>query len=114
MRQGNDPAGQSAPINARLYAELWTSLASLLRSYAAFHGLPLDRAAAVEHDDRRIRVRHGKKLLILTRRHEIITWMRENGDGGTLELTAGGFLRGRRGEEPMDLAAERWARELMQ
>jgi hypothetical protein len=40
--------------------------------------------------------------------------MRENGDSGNLELTVGGSLRGPEGEEVMDLAAECWARELMQ
>jgi hypothetical protein len=42
-----------------------------------------------------------------------VTWMRENGNSGVLELTEAGCLRGESGEEEMDLAAEAWARELM-
>jgi len=48
------------------------------------------------------------------RRREIITWMRENGDSGTLELAAAGTLRAAEDEQAMDLTAEFWARELMQ
>ena len=33
---------------------------------------------------------------------------------GTLELTETGRLRSKSGEEEMDMAAETWARELMQ
>jgi len=99
---------------AELYAELWTSLAALMRSYTALHGLSLNRTAVVEHTERRIRVRHGEKLLLLARRNETVSWVRENGDSGNLELTAGGSLRGPSGEQAMDLAAEYWARELMQ
>jgi hypothetical protein len=51
----------------RVYVELWVSLASLLRSYTAVHGL------------------NGKRQ-------------------ATVELS----------EEEMDMAAEAWARELMQ
>jgi hypothetical protein len=97
-----------------LYVELWTSLASLLRSYTAAHGLHRGHHARVESSEDKITARHGEKQLILTRNHQSVTWTRENGDNGTLGLTENGHLRGLSSEEAMDLAAEHWARELMQ
>jgi len=43
-----------------------------------------------------------------------VTWKRESGSAGTLELTDTGRFRSSTGEEEMDMAAEGWARELMQ
>jgi hypothetical protein len=97
-----------------LHRELWTSLASLLRSYTAAHGLHRGHHAHVESSEDKITARHGEKCLILTRNHQSVTWTRENGDSGTLELTENGHLRAPSSEEAMDLAAEHWARELMQ
>jgi hypothetical protein len=97
-----------------LYRELWASVASLLRSYTAAHGLHSSSQAVVESTEEKITARQGEKWLVLVRNHDSVTWTRENGDGGTLELTESGNLRGPAGEEPMDLAAEHWARELMQ
>ena len=96
-----------------LWAELWTSLASLLRSYTAAHGLHSNREAAVELTEEKITVRHGQKWLRLERNYAILTWTRENGTMGTLELTEAGTLRSGTHEEAMDLAAEQWARDLM-
>jgi hypothetical protein len=105
----------SAPAHSleALWAELWTSLASLLRSYTAVHGLHMKREAAVELTEEKITVRHGEKWLRLERVHASITWTRDNGESGSLEMTDHGCLRGPDGEEAMDLAAEAWARELM-
>ena len=97
-----------------LYQELWISLTSLLRSYTAVHGLHGNRIAQVEHNAGKILVSHGEKWLSLTRDHANVTWTRENGSMGTMELTDQGTLRGSEGEEAMDLAAEQWAREIMQ
>ena len=69
--------------------------------------------AAIESTDDKITVIHKEKWLRLTRNHAILTWMRENGSMGILELTKSGTLRGDNGEEAMDLAAEQWARDLM-
>lgn len=96
-----------------LYAELWISLASLLRSYTAAHGLHLKREAKVELSDETITVRHGKKWLRIIRNHAILTWTRENGSMGTMELTESGNLRDGNHEEAMDLIAEQWARDLV-
>lgn len=102
----------------QLYAELWVSLASMLRSYTSAHGLNGNRQATVELGEHKILARHAEKWLNLTRTGASITWKRENGDEGTLELTEAGQLRGsgmgQSGVEELDMAAEAWARELMQ
>ena len=98
----------------QLYVELWVSLASLLRSYTAAHGLNGDRQATVELGEDHITVRHGNSWLDLKRNGAHVTWSRDNGQQGMLELTEAGKLRSETGEEEMDMAAEAWARELMQ
>ena len=96
-----------------LWDELWISLASLLRSYAAAHGLSAGRQPEVEVSADRIVVRHHRHLLELSRTGAEVAWRREDGRCGTLELTEAGRLRSATGEEEMDMAAEAWARELM-
>ena len=131
------------PQSAQLYVELWVSLASLLRSYTAAHGLNKDRQATVELGEERITVRHGAAWLDLGRDGARIEWRREDGRSGEMELMETGRLRwldprsqdrdpstgsgqapghpqllrtdSTEGgrEEEMDMAAEAWARELM-
>jgi hypothetical protein len=101
-------------VEDRVCAELWVSLASLLRSYTAAHGLNGGRQATVELSEERITVRYAEKWLDLQRSGERVNRLRENGSSGVLELTEAGTLRSETGEEEMDLAAEAWARELMQ
>ncbi len=93
--------------------ELWVSLASLLRSYTAAHGLNGSLQATVELGEERITVRHGNAWLELKRRGARINWRRDDGRTGALELTEAGRLRDGEDEEEMDMAAEAWARELM-
>lgn len=100
-------------LSEALYVELWVSLASLLRSYTAAHGLNGNRQATVELGERRITVRHGNAWLDLERSASQITWKRDNGSSGSMELTEAGQLRSGNNEEEMDMAAEAWARELM-
>ncbi|MGD0733684.1 MAG: transcriptional regulator [Terracidiphilus sp.] len=100
-------------MSEQLYVELWVSLASLLRSYTAAHGLNGNRQATVELGEERILVRHGEQWLDLHRDGAQVSWKREDGRGESLELTEAGNLRGPVNEEAMDLAAERWARDLM-
>jgi hypothetical protein len=114
--KGIATAGKTSPAapDSRLFTELWTSLASLLRSYTAAHGLNGDRQATVELGEAAITVRYGEKWLALERCGATITWMRENGGGGVAELTRHGRVAGPgTGEQEMDMAAEAWARELM-
>ena len=101
------------PERAQLWVELWVSLASLLRSYTAAHGLNGDRQATVELGEDQITVRHGNAWLVLKRNGADTTWSRDNGQNGMLELTEAGKLRSTTGEEEMDMAAEVWAREMM-
>ena len=99
----------------QVFIELWVSLASLLRSYTAAHGLNRNRQATVELGEERITVRHGDAWLDLARNGAQVRWKREDGTAGTLELTESGLLRTREEgrEEEMDMVAEKWARELM-
>jgi hypothetical protein len=99
--------------HAAVCAELWVSLAAVLRSYAAAHGLGQGAQAQVDGDETHILARHQNKWLDLKREGARVTWMRENGKSGVLELTEAGRLRGTQGEKDLDLAAEAWARELM-
>jgi len=104
-----------------LYDELWTSLASLLRSYTAVHGLAGNRQATIVCEDNLIVARHKEKWLELQREGASVTWMRENGNSGRFELTEHGRLRNVTDneagypieEEEMDMAAEAFARDLM-
>jgi anthranilate phosphoribosyltransferase len=100
-------------MEEQVNVELWVSLASLLRSYTAAHGLNGSLQATVELGEDKILVRHGDDWLELTRTGATVIWLREDGRTGTLELTEAGTLRGETGEEEMDMAAEAWARELM-
>ena len=107
------PGGYPAATDSRVFAELWISLASLLRSYTAAHGLHDNRHATIAADEEEISVRHGEKWLRLERDLAIVTWTRENGSSGRMEISDSGRLRSGASEEEMDLAAEAWARELM-
>lgn len=108
----------SIDLSEKLWGELWISLSSLLSSYSAAHGLNGNCQAAVELEDERILARHGGKWMDLERNGATVNWKREDGSRGTFELTEAGRVRGAglnpTGEEEMDLAAEAWARELMQ
>ena len=97
----------------QVFRELWVSLASLLRSYTAAHGLNGNKQATVELGEDQITVRHGNAWLNLKRDGAHVTWSRNDGQNGMLELTEAGKLRSETGEEEMDMAAEAWAREMM-
>lgn len=97
----------------QVYVELWVSLASLLRSYTAAHGLNGNRQATVELGEERITVRHGAAWLELVREGARVQWRREDGSSGWMELMEAGQLRSGEREEEMDMVAEAWARELM-
>jgi hypothetical protein len=110
-----DPAPGKYPAvtDSHVFAELWISLASLLRSYCAAHGVHSNRHASVEDGEQEIAVCHEEKWLRLERDVAIVTWTRENGSSGRMEISDSGRLRSGASEEEMDLAAEAWARELM-
>jgi hypothetical protein len=120
-------SGASGVSRDQLFLELWVSLASLLRSYTAAHGLNQNRQATVELGEERITVRHGDGWLELERDGAQVRWRREDGRNGAMELTEAGRLRRLNpgspsasdpghplpNEEEMDMVAEGWARELM-
>jgi hypothetical protein len=100
--------------SAQLYVELWVSLASLLRSYTAAHGLNGKRQATVELGEEQILIRHGDDWLDLHRDGAEVNWKREDGSTGKLTFSEhGGLHEAGANEEEMDMAAERFARELM-
>jgi hypothetical protein len=100
-------------LNEQVFIELWVSLASLLRSYTAAHGLNGNRQATVELGENRITVRHAENWLDLERSGASVEWRRSDTSAGVLEMTEAGRLRTAEGEEEMDMVAEAWARELM-
>ncbi len=98
-------------LEPRLRAELWTSWASLLRSYAAAHGLNSRLHAVVEVGADEITLRVGSHWLRFT--HSSMQHSDEAAvpfafeEDGTVRLNDGSA-------EEMDHAAERLAREMMQ
>ena len=93
-----------------VHTELWTSWASLLRSYAAAHGLNAPRHAIVEVGAAEITLRVGHRWLRFT--PELIE--EQGGPSRPFHLNENGTVTLAEGpEEEMDLAAERFARELM-
>jgi len=103
-----------ADATSQLWPELWVSLASLLRSYTAAHGLNRKQQATVELGEDHIVVRAGDRWLKLDRTEAEVLWARENETTGHLHFTVDGRLQAASGaEEEMDMQAEAWARELM-
>ena len=100
-------------LGEETWREFWASLASVLRSYLAAHGLNSQKKWAFQMDGDQMLVDCGDKWLHLERRGSQVIWRREDETRGTVEFTAFGQLRGEAGEEEMDMAAEAWARELM-
>ncbi len=99
---------------SQLWREFWVSLASLLRSYTAVHGLNRKQQATVELGEDHIIVRAGDRWLQLDRTEAQVQWARENEATGTMHFTVDGKLKAALGaEEEMDMQAEAWARELM-
>jgi hypothetical protein len=96
-------------INDRLQAELWTSWASLLRSYSAAHGLNSRHHAVVEVGADEITLRVASRWLRFT--HDLIEDSEGNRSSFSLEEDGTVKLNGHTQE--MDLAAEQLAREMM-
>jgi hypothetical protein len=97
-------------MDPRLRTELWTSWASLLRSYAAAHGLNSRHHAVVEVGADEITLRVGSRWLRFT--HETL----EDSEGHryVFSMEEDGTVKLNGIAEEMDLAAERLAREMMQ
>ncbi len=89
----------------QLHRELWTSWASLLRSYAAVHSLGREQHAIVEVSDDRITVRYGLRWMQFTNTQ----FIDNAGTEHTFALTENGRARIDADEDEMDLYAERLA-----
>jgi hypothetical protein len=100
----------SEAMDARLRTELWTSWASLLRSYSAAHGLNSRHHAVVEVGSDEITLRVASRWLRFT--HEMF----EDSEGHrtSFSLEEDGTVKLDGIAQEMDLAAERLAREMMQ
>ena len=97
-------------LDAKLHTELWTSWASLLRSYAAAHGLNSAQHAVVEVGTNEITLRVGTHWLRFT----ATALQRDASEPVPFNLEENGTVRIDHGpEEEMDIAAERFAREMM-
>ena len=99
-----------AVMDHRLRTELWTSWASLLRSYSAAHGLSSRHHAVVEVGADEITLRVASRWLRFT--HE--TLQDSEGHRFSFNLQEDGTVKLNGIAEEMDLAAERLAREMMQ
>lgn len=102
-------------MTQHLQTELWTSWASLLRSYAAAHGLNAEQHAVVEVSAEEITLRVGSRWLRFTR--EVVEGSEPVcGDAApqTFALQEDGTVAiGGAGAEEMDFAAERLARGML-
>jgi hypothetical protein len=97
-------------LNDRLHTELWTSWASLLRSYAAAHGLNSTQHAVVEVSAGEITLRVGTHWLRFT----ATELQHDDAAPIAFNLEENGTVRiNNESEEEMDIAAERFAREML-
>ena len=96
-------------MSERVHAELWTSWASLLRSYAGAHGLNSPHYAVVEVGPDQILLRVDTRWLRFT--HTAMTDSAGAHAAFSLEENGTATLDGV--NEEMDLLAERLAREMM-
>jgi hypothetical protein len=97
-------------MDTNLQRELWTSFASLIRSYGAAHGLNSRHQAIIEVGSDLILFRVGTRWLSFTPSE-----MTEDNDRKVpFHLNEDGTVTINGVTEEMDLAAERLAREMMQ
>ena len=113
-RQESGASAPEVPLKTNLQTELWTSWASLLRSYAAAHGLNVTHHAVVEVGPEEITLRVNSNWLLF--KHHTMQY--SDGRKQAFALTEQGTVLTAAGqdkqEEEMDIAAERFAREMMQ
>ena len=93
-----------------LQTELWTSWASLLRSYAAAHGLNAPQHAVIEVSPDSITLRVGPRWLRFT--HSLVEQDDKPARAFRLNDTGTVSLADQPPEE-MDVVAERFAREML-
>ncbi|MDE3106074.1 MAG: transcriptional regulator [Acidobacteriota bacterium] len=93
-----------------LHAELWTSFAAQLRSYAAAHGLNSRHHVVVEVSSNEILIRVNTRWLRFTP----VEMSAENHRSQPFHLNEDGTVTIGAVTEEMDFTAERLTRELMQ
>ena len=96
-------------MQSSLHTELWTSWASLLRSYAAAHGLNSTQHAVVEVSADEITLRVGGRWLRFTT-NEVTA---SNHLPVAFQLNEDGTATVGSTQQEMDLAAEQFAREIL-
>ncbi|MES2393279.1 MAG: transcriptional regulator [Acidobacteriota bacterium] len=97
-------------MTPQLQAELWTSWASLLRSYSAAHGLNSPHHAVVEVSPEEITLRVNTRWLRFTP----TTLQPSDSEPTPFHLNENGTVTiNNRAEEEMDIAAEQFARDLL-
>ena len=96
-------------MDANLSTELWTSWASMLRVYAAAHGLTSTHHAVVEVGAEEIVLRVGDRWARFSR-DEVST---SEGVSVPFRMLEDGRIRIGDVEDEMDMAAERVAREML-
>lgn len=97
-------------MSAAVHRELWISWGSLLRSYAAAHGLNSHQFAVIEFGEDEIVVRAGSKWVRFTQ----VELEKSDGSRTTFALNEDGTVSVDGKMDEMDFAAERLTRELMQ
>jgi hypothetical protein len=109
-RIGTKSDVRSDKMTTQLHTELWISWGSLLRSYAAAHGLNTKQFAVVEFGEDQIILRYGSRWARFTHDQQETNDQERSmfalNEDGTVNI--GGKI------EEMDFAAERITRELMQ
>jgi hypothetical protein len=97
-------------MEAQLHTELWTSWASLLRSYAAAHGLNSTHHAVVEVSSSEITLRVSDRWLRFTptevQQSNALPLSFTLNENGTVMIN-------HQPEQEMDIAAEQFAREIL-
>jgi len=96
-------------LDNQLHRELWISWASLLRTYAAAHGLNSRHHAVVEVGADEITLRVASRWLRFTNE----TLQDSEGNQSDFSLQEDGTVKLNGIAEEMDLAAEKLAREMM-
>ena len=97
-------------MTSQLHTELWTSWASLLRSYAAAHGLNSTHHAVVEVSANEITLRVNDRWLRFTPTE----MHHSNAPAQPFALNENGTVTlNHQPEQEMDIAAEHLAREML-
>jgi hypothetical protein len=105
----NEPVLNLTNFNPQLHTELWISWASLLRSYAAAHGLNSNQFAVIEFGENEIILRADSRWNRFT--HTELE--SSNGTRSVFALNEDGTVTIDGKIDEMDFAAERITRELM-